>query len=360
VCRPCLHDGWSLIVVASVPAAHPYVRAITDPENVLLLDDPRPIGATSVDQWWPPRLLDPMFLTEEFGYFDIMHVHFGYDSTPPAALREVAGVLAERRVPLVVTVHDLHNPHFADPREHLARLDELIPAADGVVTLTPGAAAAIAERWGRRAAVIPHPHVLPLDGIGAPRRTAPAPVVAVHAKSLRASIDPLPVLEALLAVEEPVWRLRLDVDEEVRRSPRAGALTDDRLADLARRGVDVRVHPRFTDRELQDYLAEIDVLVLPYRFGTHSGWVEACYDAGVAAIVPGCGHFHEQHGDPVYHFGGELAESLRGAVAEGLALAERRRANAGERRALRERQLREVRQETTDLYRALLALTSAA
>ncbi|MBO0678592.1 glycosyltransferase [Mycolicibacterium sp. S2-37] len=351
-----------MIAVASVPAAHPYVRAICDPESVLLLDDPRPIGATLPDQWWPPRLLDPVFVAEESGYFDIMHVHFGYDSTPPAALRDVAAVLAERHTPLVVTVHDLHNPHFADPRDHLARLDALIPAADGIVTLTPGAADAIAERWGRRARVIPHPHVLPLDAVGADRRAPTTAVVAVHAKSLRANIDPLPVLDALLAADEPAWQLRLDVDEDLDRSPRAGVLTPDRLAELAERGVDVRMHPRFTDRELQEYLGEIDALVLPYRFGTHSGWVEACYDAGVAAIVPACGYFHEQHGDPVYRYSADdaLVESLRQAVSAGLALANRRRATAGDRRTQRERQLRHVRQETTSLYRALLARASAA
>ncbi|BBY18489.1 glycosyltransferase family protein [Mycolicibacterium litorale] len=345
-----------MIAVASVPAAHPYVRAITDPESVLLLDDPRPIGATLPGQWWPPRLLDPRYLAEGCESFDVMHVHFGYDSTPPAVLRDVAGVLSARRAPLVVTVHDLHNPHFADPSEHLARLDVLIPAADAVVTLTPGAADAIADRWGRRATVLPHPHVLPLAAVGADRRADTPAVVAVHAKSLRANIDPLPVLDALLAAEESAWRLRLDVDEDVHRSPRAESLTAERLDELGRRGVDVRVHPRFTDDELRQYLGEIDALVLPYRFGTHSGWVEACYDAGVAAIVPECGFFHEQHGDPTYRFTADAPDGLPQAVAASLA----RTAHGGDRRSERERQLHDVRREMTNLYRTLLADADAA
>ena len=351
-----------MIVVASVPAAHPYVRAITDPEDVLLLDDPRPPGATLPDQWWPPRFLDPDYLSAESGYFDVMHVHFGYDSTPPAVLRDVAALLAARRAPLVVTIHDLHNPHFADPRDHLDRLDVLIPAADAVVTLTPGAADAIAGRWGRRAGVLPHPHVLPLAAIGADRRACGAPVVAVHAKSLRANIDPLPVLDALLAAGDPAWQLRLDVDREALDGPRAGVLTADRLDELTGRGVDVRVHARFTDEELQDYLGEIDALVLPYRFGTHSGWVEACYDAGVAAVVPDCGFFGEQHGDPTYRLDTGIpdAGSLRQAVHSALELADRRRAHGLERRAERERQLQHVRRETAGLYRRLLADAEAA
>ncbi|MET0199423.1 MAG: hypothetical protein ABW364_19520, partial [Rhodococcus fascians] len=68
-------------------------------------------------------------------------------------------------------------------------------------------------------------------------------------------------------------------------------------------GVDVRVHPRFDDEELWTYLTEIDVSVLPYRFGTHSGWLEACVDMGTAVVVPDCGYFAEQTPCRVFGFG---------------------------------------------------------
>ena len=69
-----------------------------------------------------------------------------------------------------MTVHDLVNPHFVDQTPTPEHLDVLIPAATEVITLTPGAAAAIETRWGRPAAVIPHPHVVPLDRVPAPPR----------------------------------------------------------------------------------------------------------------------------------------------------------------------------------------------
>jgi hypothetical protein len=117
------------------------------------------------------------------------------------------------------------------------------------------------------------------------------------------------------------------------------------------------VHARFTDEELQEYLGEIDVLVLPYRFGTHSGWVEACYDAGVGAVVPDCGFFHEQHGDPTYGYGtdGPPVEGLRRAVLAALTRSADRRAHARDRRAHRERELLDVRRQMTGVYRDLLA-----
>ena len=34
--------------------------------------------------------------------------------------------------------------------------------------------------------------------------------------------------------------------------------------------------------------------VLPYRFGTHSGWLEACRDLGTTVVAPDCGYYADQ------------------------------------------------------------------
>ena len=68
-----------------------------------------------------------------------------------------------------------------------------------------------------------------------------------------------------------------------------------RLRELERAGLlDLHVHDYFTDDELWDYLESLDVSVLPYRFGTHSGWLEACYDLGTTVVAPDCGYYAEQ------------------------------------------------------------------
>ena len=48
------------------------------------------------------------------------------------------------------------------------------------------------------------------------------------------------------------------------------------------------------DAELFAYLASLDVAVLPYRFGTHSGWLEACRDLGTTVVAPSCGYYADQ------------------------------------------------------------------
>lgn len=346
-----------MISLASVPAGHPYVHAMLDSDHVALLSDPVPPGATVPGQWWPPRLLEPGFLADHIGDIDVLHVHFGFDAIAPDVLRDVVGVLREHRVPLVVTVHDLDNPHFRDPDEHRERLGVLVSAASEVITLTPGAAAEVQRRWNRTCVVLPHPPVLP--DIGAPREHRGEPVVAVHAKALRANIDPWPVLDALLPRAGTGWRLRLDVDAEALRSPRAAEAAEARLDRYSVAGVDVRVHPRFSDAALGEYLHEIDVMVLPYRFGTHSGWVEACRDAGVCAVVPDCGYFAQQQSFPVYHYNRtELdAESLLCAV-DAAVTAER--PSGADLRAQRHQLSADLRTQMTGLYRGLLSAASVA
>ena len=351
-----------MLTVASIPAAHPYVRSIVDPTAVDLLADPVPPGATEPGQWWPPRWLDPDYLSTRLDEIDVAHVHFGFDSSPPHVLAEVARLLAGRGIPLVVTAHDLQNPHFTDQTAHEARLDVLLPAATTVVTLTDGAADEIGRRWGREALVLPHPLVLPLDAVGAPRPARTHTVVGVHAKNLRANVDPWRLVEQLIEQRGADTTLRLDLDDEVMGSPRVDEASATRLDRYRRAGVDVRIHQRFTDREMLDYLTEVDVLVLPYRHGTHSGWVEACHDAGVQAVVPDCGYFDRQHLDPVFHydaidfdvvgFGNAVSTAVRSARESTHATDPRRRAD-------RAAQRRMVREATTELYRRALKIAGA-
>jgi hypothetical protein len=186
-------------------------------------------------------------------------------------------------------------------------LDVLVPAADEVVTLTRGAAEVIRARWGRPATVQPHPHVLDPARIRRPRPSSPEFVVGVHVKSLRANMDPFPVLDTLVetvgGLEKATLQLNLhdeifDPDNHFH-APRSGL----RLLDYARHPrVDIRVHPYFTERELWQYLSSLSASVLPYRFGTHSGWLEACYDLGTAVIAPSCGFYDQQRQCEVFDY----------------------------------------------------------
>jgi hypothetical protein len=307
--------------VASVPSSHLYVRHLSHPDGrdaVCRLPDPVPADGRKVPGgWWPPVMLEPTWIARNHRRFDVFHLHFGFDAIDTEVLEDVVHELRLRRKPFIYTVHDLRNPHHPEPHAHVAQLDVLMPAADEVLTLTQGAAQDIKARWSRDATVLPHPHILDRARIECARPATQRFVIGVHVKSLRANMDPFPVLDALAetVAELDGAVLQINVHDEIFQpgnhwyAPRAGAALR-AYADRPR--VEVRVHPYFSDAELWDYLSALSVSVLPYRFGTHSGWLEACFDLGTAVIAPRCGFYDQQHPCETYDFTEDTfaAESL--------------------------------------------------
>ncbi|MDQ0701166.1 glycosyltransferase family 1 protein [Streptomyces sp. EN16] len=313
------------------------------------LTDPRPCGAPSgSQQWWPPAMLDPGWVDEHPDTFDVFHLHFGFDAQPPSALRALIETLRRHGKPLVYTVHDLANPHHHDESEHRVQLDVLVPAADRLITLTPGAAQEIAGRWGRTALVLPHPHVVEPAQLVRPRPARNAFTVGVHAKSIRPNMDPLPVIRVLADTlsELPDAVLRVDchpeIDDPTSHWHAPGVL--DELREMeAREQLMLSVHDYFDDDALWDYLIGLDVSVLPYRFGTHSGWLEACHDLGTTVLAPSCGFYAQQR--PCLTYGhdrqGLDSASLRAAVRTAYEERPAWRADPAHRRAERVRLARE-------------------
>ncbi len=289
--------------VASVPASHVYIKHLSHPngiEPVVRLADPIPTDKRKIPGgWWPPMMLEPGWITDHHDEFDVFHIHFGFDAVTTNDLVDVTGQLRRYRKPLIYTVHDLRNPHHRDPARHHEQLDVLVSAAHTLITLTQGAAHAVQQQWGREAQVFPHPHVLDSGRIERPRPAHEEFVVGLHVKSLRANMDPVTILDTLAdtVAALPGAVLQIDVHDEIYDpdshwfAPDVGRTL---LAYDRRDRIRVRVHPYFTDAQLWDYLASLTVSVLPYRFGSHSGWLEACHDLGTEVIAPSCGFYGEQ------------------------------------------------------------------
>jgi len=345
--------------IASVPAEHVYVRHLGDPDGadrVHRLADPMPDEPDPAPgQWWPPRMLSPGWVREHAADFDVMHVQFGFDAQDASALAELVAELRRCGKRLVYTAHDLRNPHHVDRRAHDAHLDVLVPAADEVITLTEGAAAEIRQRWGREPVVLPHPHVIEFGRFRPRRNDGDGWTVGVHAKSVRASMAPLPVIAALADVVPllPGARLQVNVHHDV--ADADGARHDPVLMgwlrDAESSGVlTLVVHDCFSDEELWQYLESLDVSVLPYRFGTHSGWLEACYDLGTTVLAPTCGYIVEQRPCLTYRHDehGLDTGSLQAAIR-----------TAYEQRPLWQASLADRRQERTDLAAAHRAIYDA-
>ncbi|GGF41346.1 glycosyltransferase [Subtercola lobariae] len=292
------------VTIASVPAAHSYVQnALADAQDaglLTVLDDPHPAGAPA-GQWWPPVMLDAAWIEQNARSFDLLHVHFGFESFTVEQLTRTVDALRLADRPLVLTVHDLENPQLSDQGDYPALLGLLIDAADEIITLTPGAAAEIENRWQREAILIPHPRVLARTveaASGKVRRTAPR--VGVQLRDLRPNIDALNTVRLLIDAAErlagegrPVTVV-VDINDRVRdevlRVQLERLVGDSHVAEW-------NEHPRLSDDDLTASIASLGIVVLPYRHGTHSGWLELCWDLGVDVLAPGVGFYGEQHCD---------------------------------------------------------------
>lgn len=285
--------------VQHVPAGHGYARSVA-PQGHVHPDPPVPGAPTG--QWWPHPALEPAWVAS--ADVDVVHLHFGFEHRSAAQMRAWVEALCAHGIGLVVTVHDLINPHLGPDDGYDDLLSVLVPAADAVTTLTPGAAREIARRWGREAVVHPHPHVVDEAWLEVPRPVHDTWIVGVHAKSLRASFD-VPALAraqqavAGLARAGEAVSLRLHVHEDVlcRSHPRH----DPRLRVILNSPeVDARVHPPLTDDALWADLLDVDLALLPYRFGTHSGWLEMAHDLGADTLVSRVGYAYQQRGTRTY------------------------------------------------------------
>ena len=286
--------------VVSVPAGHPYVRSVTASIAIETLPDPQPEGVP-LGQWWPPAALDPDWIRGHAADADILHIHFGTESFSEERLRATIAAARAAGWPVVFTVHDLVHPQLQDQTPYERQLDILVPAADALITLTPGAAAEIERRWGRRALVMPHPALLAaptVDHGTMPRSDGFR--VGVHLKDLRSNVAAETTVAALAAALELLAATGVDATAEVRmhRSARDSPLRE-RVRELcaASDRLELVEHERIDDTALAEALAALDACVLPYGHGTHSGWLELCWDLAVPVAVPEVGFYSEQHAD---------------------------------------------------------------
>jgi hypothetical protein len=265
------------IRVATVPYADAYAEAVLPPGVARIgpAGDPSP---------W----LDAEFLTAHAEDVDVLHVHAGYGHLDVAALEHWTETVRRSGVPLVVTVHQLRDPGQPDGARHAAHLTVLLSTAELVLTLTPGAAEEINDRFGRTPIVVAHPSVAaPVADLGAERGLVGVPV----GRPSPAVPDPLAVVRvALSGARSGGGRLRVLVDAAQVADLHPGIRTLAEDGDL-----ELVVH----DGDWVAQLQQLHVAVLPQRCGTHSRDVEICRDVGTRVVAPNCGWFADQWSDVV-------------------------------------------------------------
>lgn len=283
------------IRVCTIPGRHGYVdRCLDGARDVQHLPDPT--GNTSqADPWQASPALSPDWVAAHAAEIDIVHLHFGFEHRTPRELQTWVETLARLQIALVLTVHDLDNPHVAGQVAHHRSLGVLTRAAAAVLTLTQGAAELIQRDYGIGVQVVAHPHQFDLGLVG--RRIRPrsgrSGRIGLNLRSQRANVD-APAALALLEFAPPCAQVVVRTSETTLRAGNpVGAL----VREGQRNGhweVDA-VAGYSGEHELWEFLSGLDALLLPYRWGTHSGWVESCWDVGTTVVAPPVGHYAQQH-----------------------------------------------------------------
>lgn len=252
---------------------------------------------------------------------EIVHVHFGFEHLSSAGMRAWLEHLRAAGITLVHTVHDLDNPHVIDQRPYHRLVAQLVDASAVVLTLTPTAARAIRSRYGRDAVVVPHPHVVPFDELvrRAERPPSRRHGVYVHAATVRPNLDAT-LLGRLARAARSVGGMHVHVRNG---TPSSASHHLTRTATAS--GATVHVGRRLSDSELWRRLASVELVVLPYRWGTHSGLLEAAHDLGTPTLAPAFGGYRDQGAFVLDD--DDLAGSMRQAIdaASLLSVADRQR-----------------------------------
>jgi hypothetical protein len=323
--------------VAHLPATTPYARKLA-PAGISVANRADEASELPID------LTFAALADGGSADFEILHVHSVEFASEAEISRAVEGCRA-RRQGFVATVHDLSPAYESPDSSFETKVDLVCTQASSVITLTTGAAERLrrtfaGRRWLERVTVIPHGWVIPAGSVQHHARAADQPVRYGLLGVFRPNRDVWTAIvnwyyalqgeQATLTLFTRAFEPRRLHDPALR----AAEILEFAHARQPRVRIVVRPHP--TDADVASFMREIDVLLLPYTSGSHSGQLELAFDAGVLPLTADVGLLREQAADAapyvrhqpvwfdwsdgaVWRYGRRFCEALLEAHARALA-----------------------------------------
>lgn len=282
------------IRVVHAPARTPYARKLTSP-YIEIVNETIAIDAEVV-----PRDMSLKWLLSHrpFDWFDVLHLHhveFDNLDVLEATLSECS--LAGKRV--VYTAHDI-NPVFTPESDYRQKQEMLADQSIAWVCLTDASRRDVEQRFGPcvRTSTIPHGYVvppttrvLPIDGLdrrpkyflfGALRENRDIPTVLYNWRFGRRQRD----ATLSLLLRSPGY-VQLQSEKERWALISAMAAVEPRLH--------IEVLPFPTDDDVMMAALACNALILPYRWGSHSGQLELAFDLALLPVASGVGYLRDQY-----------------------------------------------------------------
>lgn len=303
-------EGRRRIIVATFPGRGLYARHLGHPEGVDGVHRPtvRPTNRRGSE------LLSRQWLSRHLSEVDVVHLHGLPSRLAPDEVAATVRTIRSSGTPLVVTGYHLSDPAGRRGTSYSRQLDEIIPKADAVVTLTQPAAEEMRRRWGVDPIILPHPHVVDFVRMRQERQRRDQFLIGMHLAGLNLLADPVRLTSALatavlrLRQRHPGAQLVVHLHQTVLDSGAAGYnphLVRQLNGVLGNCEGLLRVHRPFTEPQLWDHLFSLDLSVVPELHGSHSIWPEACADLGTQALLPARTHASAQRPCLVYVTGND-------------------------------------------------------
>jgi hypothetical protein len=285
------------IRVLHIPYNTPYVRKLSSPIFEVVN------CKASIDGSTVPEYASLAWLARQakLDFFDLVHIHF-FEAEPLDTIRCALQRCAEHRKAIVFTAHDLcpvfsrHDPGFEN------KLVETCSYSQAVVTLTPQAAESLNRNWGvtsTKATVIPHGYVLhPEHQLARSARSHAGLVEFTMFGSFRPNrASYLALVDWFYGTARLGVRMNLLLRPLGPADPQAESTEARSVLSFIRQReerINAVMLPNPNDDVLASFLAQSDVIVMPYVWGTHSGQLELAFDLGLIPVITNVGFYRSQ------------------------------------------------------------------
>jgi len=233
--------------------------------------------------------------------YDLVHIHFEYRNIKITQLKELLQYFKRIKKPIIWTVHDRRSND--DNSEDLAYEKLLFEYSDKIITLTESCKEWVGSTFGLHKTVI---EVLPHGYIEDPRK------IKEMMKEVKKDPDLFTILYGNFRPNKEVYeivntflllsklknaRLRLmfnpvnfyDNNERLKID-----LYNFLSSIRGEKRIEINCEPFIEHDQITRSFLESHAIILPYKWGTHSGQIELARDCGCYAVTPNVGFYREQ------------------------------------------------------------------
>jgi hypothetical protein len=282
--------------ILHIPARTPYARKLNS-------EDFSVVNQTTIDDREIPRDASFEWLNNQrnFDFFDILHIH-SVELTSTETIQQVLDRCQRTKKGIVFTIHDVRPMFSTDQKKYNKTLKIIAKTGARLITLTCGAQMEIVKTLNIEPLsvnVIPHGFVLPpkddrwqrqkkiessvcsfgMYGGFRPNREILTPAINIAYGIFEKEINLTFLTRAISPIE-------IFNNEEVNKFVELA---------LLKNHITLRLYPFPSDDQIFDFMSEIDILIMAYRWGTHSGQLELAFDLGVIPIISNVGYYYDQY-----------------------------------------------------------------